>query len=69
VSSFAKGLGDVGISSGPTNTGSNSGVPNVTPADVEPVSDQFLGAGYVSSSMDAEPGTPPPDWFGSNTIQ
>lgn len=59
--SFAKGLGDVRISSGAPDTANNW-----SPNAAEPVSDTFLGAGNTSMSEDPEPGTPPPDWFGSN---
>lgn len=59
---FAKGLGDVGIASTTADT-ANNWSPNAT----DPVSDQFLGADYQSSSADPEPGTAPLDWFGSNS--
>lgn len=63
--SFAKGLVDVGISSGVTGAVNDSS-PN---SAVEPVNEGFLGMGQISMSQDPVPGTPPPDWFGSNSGQ
>jgi hypothetical protein len=60
--SFAKGLGDTGISSGSANTAKNW-----SPDVAEPVSDQFLGTDYQSQSQDPEPGAALSDWFGSNS--